>query len=395
MNQTLEGHTENIQVITWNESHKKLTTSDQNGVIIVWMIYKNAWYEEMINNRKKSTVVGMVWSSDGLKICIVYEDGAVIVGSVDGNRIWGKELKGVLLSGVQWSPDGKFLLFSLRSGEVHLYDNQGNFTMRLDIQCNNESDEQVSIVGLDWYDGKHGYVYSDAPTLAICYENGRIQLMRNESDTNPVLVDSGMNAVHGRWNHNGSMLAVTGYQYDQEKVTNMVQFYEPTGQHIRTLKVPGKSISCCEWEAGSLRVALAVDSFVYFANIRPDYKWCYFKKTVVFMSCKPQKTGVCVSFWDTTNNQCHTRYVPSLMGLAACGEYCLLAVQSEIDDESAGKYGLLLCNTLGIPVDGKYTDIQPLFVAMNLNHVIVASKDYFLLWQYGTPKNISSGGKHF
>lgn len=40
MNQTLEGHSENIQVITWNESHKKLTTSDQNGVIIVWMIYK-------------------------------------------------------------------------------------------------------------------------------------------------------------------------------------------------------------------------------------------------------------------------------------------------------------------------------------------------------------------
>lgn len=29
----------------------------------------------MINNRKKSTVVGMVWSSDGLKICIIYEDG--------------------------------------------------------------------------------------------------------------------------------------------------------------------------------------------------------------------------------------------------------------------------------------------------------------------------------
>lgn len=57
--------------------------------------------------------------------------GAVIVGSVDGNRIWGKELKGVLLSGVQWSPDGKFLLFTLASGEVHLYDNQGNFTVHI------------------------------------------------------------------------------------------------------------------------------------------------------------------------------------------------------------------------------------------------------------------------
>jgi WD repeat-containing protein 35 len=53
----------------------------------------------------------------------------VIVGSVDGNRIWGKELKGSALTGVEWSPDGKMLLFSLRNGEVHVYDNQGSFTV--------------------------------------------------------------------------------------------------------------------------------------------------------------------------------------------------------------------------------------------------------------------------
>lgn len=131
MNQTLEGHADSIKVITWNETHKKLTTSDQNGVIIVWMLYKGAWYEEMINNRKKSTVVGMAWSYDGLRICIIYEDGAVIVGSVDGNRIWGKELKGVQLAGVQWSPDAKLLLFCLQNGQVHLYDNQGNFVVSI------------------------------------------------------------------------------------------------------------------------------------------------------------------------------------------------------------------------------------------------------------------------
>lgn len=91
--------------------------------------FKGAWYEEMINNRKKSTVVGMSWSADGQKICIIYEDGAVIVGCVGGNRIWGKELKQVQLAGVQWSPDSKFLLFSLKNGQLHLYDNQGNFVV--------------------------------------------------------------------------------------------------------------------------------------------------------------------------------------------------------------------------------------------------------------------------
>lgn len=40
MNQTLEGHSGTIQVVTWNESHQKLTSSDQSGLIIVWMLYK-------------------------------------------------------------------------------------------------------------------------------------------------------------------------------------------------------------------------------------------------------------------------------------------------------------------------------------------------------------------
>lgn len=52
--------------------------------------------------------------------------GAVIVGSVDGNRIWGKELQKVNLKRVEWSPDGKLILFATDMGEIHIYDNMGN-----------------------------------------------------------------------------------------------------------------------------------------------------------------------------------------------------------------------------------------------------------------------------
>ncbi|CAG9855118.1 unnamed protein product [Phyllotreta striolata] len=390
MNQALEGHSENIQVLVWNESHKKLTTSDENGVIIVWMLYKGAWYEEMINNRKKSTVVGMAWNVDGLKICIIYEDGAVIVGCVSGNRIWGKELKQVQLAGVQWSPDSKFLLFSLKSGQLHLYDNQGNFVMKLNIVCHDASFDVIPIVGLDWYNGINGNMYALSPNLAITFENGKTQLMRNESDTNPIVIDTRMFAVHCSWNHNGSLLAICGRQFAEEKQVNLVQFYNPFGEHLRTLKVPGNSISCCVWEGGSLRVALAVDSFVYFANIRPDYKWCYFKKTVVFSSCRPHKAGVSLSFWDTTNNQCHTRWVSVLLAIAGYGDYCIVAIKSE-NEENLGKYGLILYNTLGTPVDGKYINIEPISVAMNSYQVFAASKNNFIVWHYKTPKSITVG----
>ena len=64
-------------VVTWNPHYRKLTTSDQNGLIIVWMLHRGMWFEEMINNRNKSVVRDMKWKYNGQEICIIYEDGAV------------------------------------------------------------------------------------------------------------------------------------------------------------------------------------------------------------------------------------------------------------------------------------------------------------------------------
>ena len=75
---------------------------------------------------------------------------------------------------------------------------------------------------------------------------------------------------------------------------------------MRTLKVPGSGINGLAWEGGGLRVALAVDSFIYFANIRPDYKWGYFGKTLVYAFTKPDRPEHCVVFWDTKTDE---RYV--------------------------------------------------------------------------------------
>ncbi|XP_012869217.1 PREDICTED: WD repeat-containing protein 35 [Dipodomys ordii] len=327
MNQTLEGHSGAVQVITWNEQYQKLTTSDQNGLIIVWMLYKGSWYEEMINNRNKSVVRSMSWNSDGQKICIVYEDGAVIVGSVDGNRIWGKDLKGIQLCHVAWSADSKILLFGMANGEIHIYDNQGNFIMKMKLNCLVNVTGAISIAGIHWYHGTEGYVEPDCPCLAICFDNGRCQIMRHENDQNPILVDTGMNVVSIQWNHTGSVLAVAGSQrvVTQEKDINSVQFYTPFGEHLGALKVPGKQMTALSWEGGGLKIALAVDSFIYFANIRPDYKFV-----------------------------------------------------------------LVLCNSIGTPLDPKYIDIVPLFVAMTKTHVIAASKEAFYTWQYRVAKKLTA-----
>ncbi|XP_038051533.1 WD repeat-containing protein 35-like isoform X3 [Patiria miniata] len=396
MNQTLEGHGGAVQVTTWNSGYQKLTTSDQYGLIIVWMLYKGSWYEEMINNRNKSVVRSMAWTPDGQKICIVYEDGAVIVGSVDGNRIWGKDIKGMQLNNVEWSWDGKLLLFGMNNGEIHIYDSQGNFCSKLMTYCLANVTGAVKIAGIDWYNGKFGYVEPSCPTLAICFDNGRAQIMKHENDENPVLIDTGMSVVQIQWNHTGSALAVAGSQKSaqQDKDINVVQFYTPFGEHLRTLKVPGKQLTSVSWEGGGLRIALAVDSFIYFANIRPDYKWGYCANTVVYSFSKPERTEQCVVFWETVSGERHIKYVRNLISVTAYGDHCVLATKA---DESTGQeagepqqYVLVLCNSIGTPLESKYIDIEPIYIAVTRTHVIAASKEAFYVWQFKTAKKLTA-----
>ncbi|XP_060781150.1 WD repeat-containing protein 35 [Neoarius graeffei] len=400
MNQTLEGHTGAVQVVTWNEQYQKLTTSDQNGLIIVWMLYKGSWYEEMINNRNKSVVRSMSWNADGEKICIVYEDGAVIVGSVDGNRIWGKELKGIQLAHVAWSPDSKILLFGMANGEIHIYDNQGNFIMKMTLHCLMNVTGAVSIAGIHWYAGTEGYVEPDCPCLAICYDNGRCQVMRYENDDNPVIIDTLMNVASIQWNHSGNVLAIAGSLRNPsgDKDVNVLNFYTPFGEHLRTLKVPGKQVTALSWEGGGLRIGLAVDSYIYFANIRPDYKWGYCLNTVVYAYTRPDRMEYSVVFWDTKNNEKSVKYVKSLMSVTTCGDFCILATkaddshpQEDVDaDTATATYVLVLCNSIGTPLDSKYIDIDPLFVTMTKTHVIAASKEAFYVWQYRVAKKLTA-----
>jgi len=396
MNQTLEGHSGSVVCLTWNENYRKLTTSDSHGLIIVWMLHKGMWFEEMINNRNKSVVRDMKWTADGQKICIVYEDGAVIVGSVDGNRLWGKELE-IELSMVEWSPDGRNILFgTLQTNEVHLYDNMGNFIARLPIYAV-AADSGVRLIGIAWYNGLSGYVEPNVPSLAIAYENGRVQIMRDDVDDAPILIDTGMQASKISWNTFGSVLAISGTKYEAvqgggQREVQMVQFYNPFGKHLRTLKVPGSGISSLSWEGGSLRLALAVDSFIYFANIRPDYEWGFFAgSSLVYAFNKPERAENCVCFWDTNTDERHIKYVKSLISIRAAGEHCVFATKT---DDGSGQFILILCNAIGSPVDSKYIDIEPIFLSMTPYHVIVASNELVYVWQYRTPvaKLTSVGG---
>ena len=99
MNQTLEGHSVAVKCLVRNSNLVKFATSNAKKPIIIC-----TWQKEMINNKIQSVVKDMKWTPDDSRICIIYVDGSVIVGSVKSKRLCS-------LKFVEWSQNGELLLF--------------------------------------------------------------------------------------------------------------------------------------------------------------------------------------------------------------------------------------------------------------------------------------------
>ena len=88
-----------------------------------------------------------------------------------------------------------------------------------------------------------------------------------------------------------------------------------------------------------------------------------------------------------------------LIGVVGSGDNCVLISQADDSNTQANlassmtltknqqqqqQYVLVLCNSIGTPLESKYIDFQPNYWAMNSSHIVVASKSYFYIWNYQT-----------
>lgn len=57
-----------------------------------------------------------------------------------------------------------------------MHDNNGNPLTKLPLCVPEQPPGAVPIIGLDWYHGLEGYTDPNAPTLAVAFENGKLQV---------------------------------------------------------------------------------------------------------------------------------------------------------------------------------------------------------------------------
>ena len=315
LNQTLEGHKDAITCLAWNTKFVKFASSDKNGLIIVWTLESGVWREEMINNRNKSIVSDMQWTNDGSRICIIYQDGTVIVGSVDGNRLWGKQLD-VDLKLFAWSPSGKQILFVTTCNRIDVYDDSGNNVicstesinyMGKTPKCNVDGDIlsnqdsmktaiDLNIIAIDWFDRNGGCYDHDGPSLAIAFESGLCKLYEGVNDINPIILNTNLTISSCKWCPNGRFIALSGFSNDKDQINEVsmaciVKFFNTSGAEIHFLSFPidegGTTyITAMSWEGNGLRLGVTIGSMLYLSNIKRYNLWGYFEDTIIYAFIK-------------------------------------------------------------------------------------------------------------
>lgn len=378
MNEQLDGHSTTVKIVIWNEIYRKLTSADSRGRIIVWVMYDGRWYEEMINYRPKTTVTSMQWSPEGERIAIAYDDGQVIVGSVDGQRVWGKSIGDSPVTHVNWSPEGDKLLLALNGTEVMVHDSNGDqlFKMR-------SIPPGQRIHSIVWYADEIHFLAASKRTLVITFVSGRALLLENESDPKPEMMETGLEEIKDvKFSPDGLYIAFAGNKGNNPKLPYWCELFNTAGAHLRSLKLPGP-VESISWER--LRLAISYKDCIYFANLRPDYLWGYCSESHTLVYAFQGDLGSPkIMFWNTKTGGRHLKTIESLNHLGTAGDHvvtCKSAVNSQLS----------LLNSIGAELDQITVPFFVKFLAVGKNFAIAASIDKVFVWRLKIAEKSSIG----
>ena len=79
-------------------------------------------------------------------------------------------------------------------GEIHTYDHHGSPIGKVSNLCLVNFSGPALLAGIRWYHPRSphsGGTEPQRPSLAVCFQSGRVQLMQNDQDPVPIVLDTG------------------------------------------------------------------------------------------------------------------------------------------------------------------------------------------------------------
>lgn len=159
----ISSHKSGVRNLKWNEEFGKLMSCCSEGVFVVWKQDEQKFLrEEMVNEGGKTLIKHVNWSLNGGLLCILIQQGQVVLGDVLGNRLWGRNFKEqfslasfdkadqLLLLG-QESAGARIMVLETEKGDplMHLELDNSQTAKIVILQSNNKAEDSGVLVCLN------------------------------------------------------------------------------------------------------------------------------------------------------------------------------------------------------------------------------------------------------
>lgn len=284
-------------------------------------------------------------------------------------------------------------MIGTKHGEIMVYSQEGNYQYSIYIQCLNDLLEaqgigpnptipNFEIAAIEWFSGGKA-IENNQTGLILAYKCGRFQLMKSETDNQPMNIDTGITINEVQWNPKGEVFAISGVlNIEGEEPLGVVQFYDFNGSYLRVLKIDkSSSVGPLSWNGDGLKLALGVNFSMYLASVKLSYKMCYLASAKVFVFAieKENRVDSCIIFYDTKRKVFQSKFLRNLEQIIGYEDHCALVTSVE---DSENLHHIMLCNSMGGVVENKYINFEPLHIAMNKVFIIIGSYEHIYVWQY-------------
>ena len=147
----------------------------------------------------------------------------------------------------------------------------------------------------------------------IAFAGGQIQFMRNEVDTQPVIVTLDLEITAACWFHSGQYIAVA---VNRKSGRPAIICLTPKGQIVRELEMQKESVLGLALDPTDTQLAICLGSIFAFAQIIPSYTWTYAGDTLLYSYSKAEDPVSTVVYFNSKTNERSVQNVRNIRGFS-------------------------------------------------------------------------------
>lgn len=252
------------------------------GVFIVWKEDTDGFLrEEMVNEAGNNKIEFVTWSLDRNLLCILIQAGQVVLGDVEGRRIWGKN-HGHPASLATFDSDDQLLILAKKKSNsaclLVLETQTGNSLMDLEL----ESGPNTQIVSLQSNNCEQNN------RVLVCLQNGIFFLINDILSAKVRRSDRGLSKIFSaKWSPDSRHFVIVG-----ETRANLGQccflLCSEEGQILSKLFSPER-VKAFDFNLTGSKIAVASREIIKMVTWRKEGFLHFLKKEEVLVALKPQE----------------------------------------------------------------------------------------------------------